>query len=310
MKLLNTIAKILLPLVLGGAILYWMYRGFDFHRISHVLFHEMNWTWMLLSFPFGILAQMFRGWRWRQTLEPLGETTRASVAVNSIFLSYAVSLVIPRIGEFARCGTLKRWDGVSFAKALGTVVTERAVDTLTIMLYSGLVLLIEMSVFGTFFKKTGTAPVVAEFGLEARDNGATAGANGFGFGNNRIYYLGDEAQYLTDTKADVAKAVAAAKNTLASVPANYLTVKLQRYVDNAEKAETAKELQNALFGIQEITSRLAAMTNSVGGIFADDPKASRKADGVYTLQGVKLADSADHLKAGLYIVNGKKILVK
>ena len=108
----------------------------------------------------------------------------------------------------------------------------------------------------------------------------------------------------------MAKAVAAAKNTLASVPANYLTVKLQRYVDNAEKAETAKELQNALFGIQEITSRLAAMTNSVGGIFADDPKASRKADGVYTLQGVKLADSAGHLKAGLYIVNGKKILVK
>jgi hypothetical protein len=157
MKLLNTIAKILLPLVLGGAILYWMYRGFDFHRISHVLFHEMNWTWMLLSFPFGILAQMFRGWRWRQTLEPLGEPTRASVAVNSIFLSYAVSLVIPRIGEFARCGTLKRWDGVSFAKALGTVVTERAVDTLTIMLYSGLVLLIEMSVFGTFFQKTGTS---------------------------------------------------------------------------------------------------------------------------------------------------------
>ena len=157
MKLLNTIAKILLPLVLGGAILYWMYSGFDFHRISHVLFHEMNWTWMLLSFPFGILAQMFRGWRWRQTLEPLGEPTRASVAVNSIFLSYAVSLVIPRIGEFARCGTLKRWDGVSFAKALGTVVTERAVDTLTIMLYSGLVLLIEMSVFGTFFQKTGTS---------------------------------------------------------------------------------------------------------------------------------------------------------
>lgn len=157
MKLLNTIVKILLPLVLGGAILYWMYRGFDFERISHVLFHEMHWSWMLLSFPFGILAQMFRGWRWRQTLEPLGEHTRPSVAVNSIFLSYAVSLVIPRIGEFARCGTLKRWDGVSFAKALGTVVTERAVDAFTIMLYSGLVLLIEMSVFGTFFRKTGTS---------------------------------------------------------------------------------------------------------------------------------------------------------
>ena len=138
MKYLQTIAKILLPLILGGAILYWMYRGEDWERIEHVMMHEMNWTWMLLSFPFGILAQMCRGWRWRQTLEPLGEKPRTSVAIYSIFLSYAVSLVIPRIGEFTRCGVLKRWDGISFPKALGTVVTERAIDTLLMGALTGL----------------------------------------------------------------------------------------------------------------------------------------------------------------------------
>ena len=46
--------------MLGGMILYWMYRGFDFQQVKQVLLHDMNWTWMLLSFPFGILAQMFR----------------------------------------------------------------------------------------------------------------------------------------------------------------------------------------------------------------------------------------------------------
>ena len=145
-------AKIIFPVLLGGAILYWMYRGEDFGRFFHVMTHEMNWTWMLLSFPFGILAQMFRGWRWKQTLEPLGESPRTSTSIYSIFLSYAVSLVIPRIGEFTRCGVLKRYEGISFSKALGTVVTERAVDTLIVMGYSCLILLIEMSVFGTFFQ--------------------------------------------------------------------------------------------------------------------------------------------------------------
>ena len=149
--------KILLPLVLGGAILWWMYRGFDFHRIEHVLWHEMQWTWMLLSLPFGVLAQAFRGWRWRQTLEPLGERPRQSVALNSIFLSYAASLLVPRVGEFTRCGVLKRWDGISFPKALGTVVTERAIDTLVVLLVTGTTLLFQMSVFGTFFEKTGTS---------------------------------------------------------------------------------------------------------------------------------------------------------
>ena len=157
MKYVQTIAKILLPLVLGGAILYWMYRGEDWDSIEHVMLYEMNWTWMLLSFPFGILAQMCRGWRWRQTLEPIGEKPRTSVAIYSIFLSYAVSLVIPRVGEFTRCGVLKRWDGISFPKALGTVVTERAIDTLLVGALTGLTLLFQLSVFGTFFERTGTS---------------------------------------------------------------------------------------------------------------------------------------------------------
>ena len=156
-NIMTNAAKIIFPIMLGGAILYWMYRGEDFGRISHVLTNEMNWTWMLLSFPFGILAQMFRGWRWKQTLEPIDEHPRTSTSLYAVFLSYAVSLMIPRIGEFTRCGVLKRYDGVSFSKALGTVVTERAIDTLVVGGITGLTLLFELSVFGTFFDKTGTS---------------------------------------------------------------------------------------------------------------------------------------------------------
>ena len=171
-SILGNIAKIVLPFILGGAILWWMYRGEDFSTISYVLTEEMDWTWMLLSFPFGILAQMFRGWRWKQTLDPIDDLSpstvkqpspgkkiraRSATCIHAVFISYAASLVIPRIGEFSRCAVLKRYDGVSFSKALGTVVTERAIDTLIVMLYSGIILLIEISVFGTFFKKTGTS---------------------------------------------------------------------------------------------------------------------------------------------------------
>ena len=153
----NNILKIVLSVVLGSAILYWMYRDFDFQQVRHVLFHRMNWTWMLLSFPFGVLAQMFRGWRWRQSLEPLGEHPRTSTAIYSIFLSYAVSLIVPRIGEFARCGVLKRYDGVSFPKALGTVVTERAIDSLLVLLIAAITFACQLPVFMTFFNETGTS---------------------------------------------------------------------------------------------------------------------------------------------------------
>ena len=157
MSWLTNVAKIILPILLGGMILYWMYRGEDFLRLQHVLTEEMDWTWMLLSFPFGILAQLFRGWRWKQTLEPIDEHPRTSTSVNAVFLSYAVSLIIPRLGEFTRCAILKRYDGVSFSKALGTVVTERAIDTLLMGGVAGLTLLFQLSVFGTFFTQTGTS---------------------------------------------------------------------------------------------------------------------------------------------------------
>ena len=155
--ILTNIAKIIAPILLGGAILYWMYRGEDFMRLRHVLLEEMDWTWMLLSFPFGILAQMFRGWRWKQTLEPIDEHPRMSTSIYAIFLSYAVSLIVPRLGEFTRCGVLKRYDGCSFSKALGTVVTERAIDTLLMGTVAGLTLLFQLSLFGTFFTQTGTS---------------------------------------------------------------------------------------------------------------------------------------------------------
>ncbi len=155
-KTFNDILKVVFSLLLGGVILYWMYRDFDFKNVSRVVLHEMDWTWMLLSFPFGILAQMFRGWRWQMSLTPIGEYPRASTSINSIFLSYAVSLVVPRIGEFARCGVLKRYDGVSFTKALGTVVTERIIDSLLVLAITLLTLFFQLRVFDRFFSRTGT----------------------------------------------------------------------------------------------------------------------------------------------------------
>jgi len=164
-KIANNILKVALSLFLGGAILYWMYRGFDFKQVEDVVLHKMSWTWMLLSFPFGITAQLFRGWRWKQALEPIGEKARGGVSVNSIFLSYALSLVVPRSGEFARCAVLRRWDGVSFPKSLGTVVTERAIDSLLVLLMTGLVFVMQIPVFLNFFDTTGTSmdSILAQF---------------------------------------------------------------------------------------------------------------------------------------------------
>lgn len=155
-KGLRKTLKIGLPLLLGTFILYWVYHDFDFARAGEVLSRDMHWGWMLLSLFFGVLGHVVRGWRWRQTLAPLGAYPKISDCVDAIFISYAANLVLPRVGELSRCGVLDRYDGVSFTQSLGTVVTERLIDTLCILLISGATFLLQMPVFFRFFEETGT----------------------------------------------------------------------------------------------------------------------------------------------------------
>lgn len=148
--------KLILPFVLAIGILWWMYRGTDWLDFFCVIKTEMHWGWMLFSLIFGMLAQQIRAWRWRLALEPLGERPRRSTTEDAIFLSYATSLVVPRIGEVMRCGSLQRSDGVPFAKSLGTVVTERIVDSLMIILLTTCAFLSQIPVFTKFLSTTGT----------------------------------------------------------------------------------------------------------------------------------------------------------
>lgn len=155
-KRFKKVLQVVFPLLLGAFILVWVYRDFNFRRAGEVLLHGMDYGWMALSLVFGVFANLFRGWRWKLALEPLGEYPKTADCVYAIFISYASNLVIPRVGEVTRCGVLSKYDGVSFSKSLGTVVSERMIDTLCVGLITGVVLLSQMPVFATFFAETGT----------------------------------------------------------------------------------------------------------------------------------------------------------
>lgn len=152
-NLIKNTLNILIPFLLGGAILWWMYRGFDF---SAILNTEIEWGWMAFSMVFGVTAQLFRALRWHQSLEPLGEHPQMENCIHGVFLSYASSLIVPRSGEVLRCGVLNRYDGVNFAKSLGTVVAERAIDSVLLLLICLGVMMSQFGVFVDFFSATGT----------------------------------------------------------------------------------------------------------------------------------------------------------
>lgn len=79
--------KIILPILLGGFILYWVYRDFDFSKAEEVLLHQTNWWWMLLSLFFGVMSHVLRGWRWSRLWSQLMLIPKQAI-VSMPFFSY------------------------------------------------------------------------------------------------------------------------------------------------------------------------------------------------------------------------------
>lgn len=141
---------------MGAVILFWIYRNFDFAQVAREL-HSMNLWWFWLSCVFGVLSHALRGWRWMLTLAPLGYHPNSANCVYSIFIAYAANLVVPRVGEVSRCVVLERYDAVPFAQSLGTLVSERLVDTVMVLAITLAAVMLQWQVFYSFVVEAGGA---------------------------------------------------------------------------------------------------------------------------------------------------------
>lgn len=178
-----------------------------------------------------------------------------------------------------------------------------------------------------YVKKNAEAETV-EFGLEAFENLASAGACTFGLGNNRLYYLGSEEAYNNATDAAYNTEVNKAKGLITKYGVDHEQVgwiiyKLMRYVGDSDypwvdgvsyvAPTTIQEKQNVILSLQEYEEMLDKALDPTLGIQELEADASSNgvavggAAGAYTLSGVKVSGN---LKPGLYIVNGKKYLIK
>ena len=97
-------------------------------------FTQADYSWVSLSVFLGFLSHLIRAERWRLALNPLGFKTKIIYLFASVCKGYLVNLVIPRAGEFSRAASIQVSNGVPMEKAFGTIVTERLVDLLMLVL--------------------------------------------------------------------------------------------------------------------------------------------------------------------------------
>lgn len=91
-------------------------------------------AWLLLMAVILMLSQVIRAERWRMLMKPTGYTVTFTHSFLSLMIGYLINLVIPRGGEVSRCYYLYKFNGSPVETSFGTVVVERIVDLLCLVI--------------------------------------------------------------------------------------------------------------------------------------------------------------------------------
>lgn len=154
--------KYLAFLLLAGILLHFSFKGVKWSDFISGL-QSCNWWWIAASMAIGILGFLFRALRWRILLHAINKDVTLGETFNGINIGYITNFIFPRAGEVARCGVIANTRKVSFEKSLGTVVLERSLDMVCLLLWMFLLLLFTWGEFGSFIKGEILQPLQGKF---------------------------------------------------------------------------------------------------------------------------------------------------
>ena len=134
--------KILLPISIGVFCIYFSFRSIDFSDFTKYFF-EINYTWVAIGIILGALSHISRSYRWKYLINPLGYKLGFMNSVLAVFSAYLINYTIPRAGDLARATMISKYEKIPLEKTLGTIVAERAVDVICIIVLICIGLIIE-----------------------------------------------------------------------------------------------------------------------------------------------------------------------
>lgn len=137
--------KIMLPFGLGLFFLWYFLKSTTAAQREDIWdnIKDANLYWVLLSVVLGFLSHIIRANRWRLLLKPLNDTPKLSTCFFSVMFGYLANLGIPRSGEVLRGATYASYTKLTFEQSFGTIITERVIDFIMLLLIIGLALVLQ-----------------------------------------------------------------------------------------------------------------------------------------------------------------------
>jgi uncharacterized protein (TIRG00374 family) len=155
-KAVLTIIKYLFFLGLGIFLVWW-----SIHKMGDKNWEEcktaLKSARFILFIPvFFILiaSHLSRAIRWRILMKPLGYNPSLLNTFFAVMVGYLANLAVPRLGEVLKCTILGKYEKVPPDKLVGTILVERAIDVVSLLIVFVIAIGTQASIIGEYAKDT------------------------------------------------------------------------------------------------------------------------------------------------------------
>lgn len=145
-KSTKSLIQFLILLSIGGLFVWLSLREVAPHKEKVInAFKSADYFWVFISLVISLISHFLRAYRWNYLLNPVGHKVGLLNSNCYVLIGYFFNYGVPRMGELSRCTFAARYDKVPFEVGLGTVITERIVDTLIFLVIFVITLFVQFS---------------------------------------------------------------------------------------------------------------------------------------------------------------------
>ncbi len=156
-KRLFILFQYLFFLGLGVFLVWWSVKDIDNQKLSEIRSALKNARLYLIApvFIILLLSHYVRALRWRLLMEPLGYKPGKANTFFAVMVGYLANQALPRLGEVLKCTLLARYEKIPADKLVGTIILERLIDAVSLLIIFGITLAIQPGLYsqivGTIF---------------------------------------------------------------------------------------------------------------------------------------------------------------
>jgi hypothetical protein len=116
-----------------GGLAWWFLRGVNVDNMLAQI-RSARLPYVAAAVVVSLSGFLFRILRWRYLLAPV-KWTRVRPLAEAVFVGWAATAILPgRVGEIARAVLIRQREGVRASAAFGTIVLERLLDALAVLM--------------------------------------------------------------------------------------------------------------------------------------------------------------------------------